>query len=1056
MSRRLRPFVSALAVLAATGAVLRAQFPGGPPEFPPPGAQGLRGIAQVVEHVSPRITGNSFVQVWRPEDIGGGAGCSGVVQHPNTGFVYVGNSQGVLEFDGARWRLLPLPHAGAVQAVTVDAAGRVWAVSENEIVRFAPDGSGTLRAETVMYPLPAGEDGKMEQAEATPGGVWFRGLQHIVRIEAGDRVATWRTGERFGPMWWMDGAMHTKVSERELVRLEPGGGLKPLLSREALRVPRNRPSPLRVFAARPAGPGEWILLTPLGPVRWRSGPGTWRPLALRPPLFRDAEAIAATFLPDGAMAFATQRPGGVVVTPGGRVERLLDRLPAVVNPRVTHLAADADGGLWVVSSDHVARLQLRSAFARHEGLQGLQGGPRQLLRHRDDLFVAHTGGVSRHVPWPGAFPPAEGLHRGADALTVAGDRVFAAASGLVELGPDGPGTRTWSNLAITTVAGLARHPDALLGGDAGGVWWFRKTGGEWRPAGRLAHLEAGVTALHEHGDGWVWGATADGRLWCADFRDGPRLDAPVRFYGAAEGVPPAGGGRGGRVRFFTLGDSLVATCGAWLLRHDAAADRFGPETRIPGIDTPDRLGAEAVGANADGTRWLRLAAPDRRFLRVQPDGSGRFRSEELPAPMLRDLAAVHLLEDAGTLWVAGKELLVSVDLGWKPPEPPPLRVTVRRVTKPGGAAVSPAELAELGAQNASLRFEFAAAAFVADHRGRPTVRYRTQLAGLERTWTPWSAEAWRDFTRLPAGRYTFRVQATDQAGRTSPETAVALVVRAPWWLTRGAWAGYAAGAGLLLLGAVRLRTRALRRRAAQLEAVVAARTDELRRSNAELARLHRLELDEKAAARLAEEEARLEVLRYQLNPHFLYNALNSVYSLVLTAPPAAANMVLKLADFCRVALDRRREEHTTVGVEFDKMTTYLEIEKARWGDSLHIEVEADAEVRRLDLPPFLILPLVENAIKYGGATSPETLHVRVSARRESDGALVITVANTGNWVERKPVPADGSSGIGLANLRQRLQRYHPRNHEVSIATQGGWVTVKLRIADPIRRPPAAA
>ena len=1046
--RLLTPLSLALALLAGA----RAQVPPGPG----------RPAAALIENAVPRATGNSFVAHWSAEDFGGGSGNTTIVQHPATGFIYVGNSQGVLEFDGARWQLVPLRHSGAVLALAIDARGGVWAASENEIARLEPDAAGALHAVSVVHPLPEGEEGAIDQAVLAGDAVWFRGLQHIVRIGRDGRTATWRTGERFGRVWWMDGALHTTISDREVARLEEGGGLTTILSRDAVRVPPSRPSPFRVFVARRLNDGDWLLLTALGPARWRSDAKTWRPFAMRPALFREAEAIAATFLDDGAMVFVTARPGGIVIQPDGRVERLLDRMPAVMNPRINEILADHEGGLWVTSRDHIARLQVRSAFARHEGAQGLQGNPRQLLRHGERLLLAHTSGVSHYLEWPGAFPPADGLHRGADALTVAGDRVYAAAKGLVEIIDGGATTRTWSNLAITTVTGVRGVPDLLLGGDAGGVWSFRLRAGDWRSEGRIQNLTGSVTTLFDRGDGTVWGALTDGRLWHADFRGegpaaAPRSEPRVTFYGPAQGVPtPA---RGGKINFFALGSTTVATCGSWLLQHNPAAGRFDPETRIAGLAGADSRGAEAIGPGAGGAWWVRLAAPDRRLLRVAADGPGRWRAEEVFAPAIRDLAAVSLFEDHGTLWVAGKDTLVSIDLDWKPGRPlPPLGARIRRVITDQGLAVwrdrggggdagqdaeRPAAL-QLPTGESSVRFEFAAAAFMNDHRGRPTVRYRTRLDGLERQWSVWSAEPWRDFTRLPAGNYTFRVQASDQAGRTSAEATLPLLITAPWWRTRGAWAGYAAAAGLMMFGVIALRTRTLRRRAQRLEATVAARTEELRRSNAELARLHRLELDEKAAARLAEEEARLEVLRYQLNPHFLYNALNSIYSLVLTAPPAAANMVLRLSDFCRVALDRRQEENTTVGAEFDKLSIYLEIEKARWGDTLHISVEADENARHATLPPFLLLPLVENAMKYGSATSAEELHVGVSARITDAGMLELTVANTGEWLKRTSANTP-FSGIGLTNLRQRLQRYHPNAHEVIIQAEGGWVRVTLQL-----------
>ncbi|MBI5693034.1 MAG: histidine kinase [Verrucomicrobia bacterium] len=1046
-------FLVALAAGLLASAVSRVSGQPGPP-----GPLGARPGPPVVERVSPRVTGNPFTQVWRVEDCGGGVGNSGIVQHPESGFIYVGNSHGVLEYDGARWTLIPLPHGGAVLAVAVDAAGSVWAVSENEVARIQPDAEGAWQADTVVYPLPEGEAGLMDQLLAMPDGMWVRGLQHVLRIGPEDRVSTWRSEQRFGLVWRMEGGVHVRLADRGVVRLEAEGRLVTVVRGDTLPELRNRPSPFRVYASRQVSDGEWRLLSAVGPAVWRKDTGTWQPWPLEPALFREAEASAATFLPDGSMVFVTTRPGVFVVNPRGRIDRLLDRLPGVLDLRITQVASDREGGLWLCTRDQIVRLNLNSGVMRHEGAHGLRGSPRHLLRHGDELLVAHTAGVSRRRDWPGEFPPVAGLHHGAETLAVVGDRVFAAAAGLVELAEGARQAKFWSTQAFTSVTGLRAVPGSLLGGSADGVWWFRDDGEGWKPVGRLSRVPAGVSSIHDRGDGWIWGATIDGRLWRADFRKGPSLEAPVRIWGPAEGVAPFG--RAGRTTFFDLGGAVVAASPAWILRHEPTNDRFEPETRIEGIPASTSRGVEAVGANPDGSVWLRLAPPDRRLLRVTPAGTDHWQATELVAPMIRDLSVVHLLEDRDTLWVAGKDLLVSIDLRWRPAEEVPLHAQLRQVRSAhgrilwrqrAGRAEAPLHLEE---EEESVRVEFAAASFAVDHRGRSCVQFRSWIEGLDRDWQAWSGEPWRDITRLPAGRYLFRLQAADQAGRVSPEVSLPLVIRAPWWQTRMAWSAYGAAALLALVGGVRLRTRALRRRAEWLEQQVALRTEELQRSNAELARLHRLELDEKAAARLAEEEARLEVLRYQLNPHFLYNALNSIYSLVLTAPPAAASMVLRLADFCRIALDRRQEEQTTVGAEFDKLSIYFEIEKARWGESLHITLEAGEEARRSALPPFLLLPLVENAMKYGGATSPGELRVRVAARLERQ-TLWLTVANTGSWVDRSgPVPA--TSGIGLSNLRQRLLRYHPDAHEVAIDTRDGWVVVTLVLHLDRRRAPVHA
>jgi hypothetical protein len=420
-------------------------------------------------------------------------------------------------------------------------------------------------------------------------------------------------------------------------------------------------------------------------------------------------------------------------------------------------------------------------------------------------------------------------------------------------------------------------------------------------------------------------------------------------------------------------------------------------------------------------------------------------------------------DDEGGLWLAKHAGVIRIQLDPVPPGAPPLRVLVRRVLDGAGRVIYSASAGRpppvpvaVPVDTDALRVQFAAPSFRHEHQGGRPMEFRSRLAGVEPDWTAWTTRAERAFAGLPYRELLLEVQARRPGEAETAATSLVVRLSRVWWRTPWALALFVGGGGLAWLGAHRLGTRALRRRAARLEAQVAARTLELaeknaalRAQNSELAQLRKLDLNEKAAAHLAEEKARLEVLRYQLNPHFLYNALNSVYSLVLTAPPAAANMVLRLADFCRVALERQDTETTTVGAEFDKLTTYLEIEKVRWGDSLHLAIEAGADVRAATIPQFLLLPLVENAIKYGGATSPEELRVRVAASLEPDGSLLLVVANSGTWVGPNTAPTVKSSGIGLANLRQRLQRHYPNAHSLTIEHGEGWVTVKVRISSRV-------
>src|SRR5262245_30627641 len=193
------------------------------------------------------------------------------------------------------------------------------------------------------------------------------------------------------------------------------------------------------------------------------------------------------------------------------------------------------------------------------------------------------------------------------------------------------------------------------------------------------------------------------------------------------------------------------------------------------------------------------------------------------------------------------------------------------------------------------------------------------------------------------------------------------------------------------------------------------------------------------------QQARLRMLRYQLNPHFLFNALNSIGALAGEAPHRIQRMVGELSGFLRYSLLDPERLEVPLGEEIRAVAQYLEVEKVRFEDDLDVHVDVDPAAAARVVPAFLVLPLVENAIKHGRRTSPLPLRIHVDARIEAD-ALLIEVQNTGRWVEAG-ASSEGSAGTGtgLRNLRERLAVHYPGRHRFDVYEEGGSVHARIRI-----------
>jgi two-component system LytT family sensor kinase len=170
------------------------------------------------------------------------------------------------------------------------------------------------------------------------------------------------------------------------------------------------------------------------------------------------------------------------------------------------------------------------------------------------------------------------------------------------------------------------------------------------------------------------------------------------------------------------------------------------------------------------------------------------------------------------------------------------------------------------------------------------------------------------------------------------------------------------------------------------------------------------------------QEAKLKMLRFQLNPHFLFNTLNAISTLVLEDRNEEAEaMLVKLSRFLRFALDATPDDRVELRDELDAQRLYLEIERVRFQARLDVEIAVADDILAAQLPSLILQPVVENAIKYGVSRSSQQVHVKISAWRIGD-RLVLEVTDDGPG-DLGPT-SSVSTGVGLANIRARLAMFY--------------------------------
>lgn len=163
-------------------------------------------------------------------------------------------------------------------------------------------------------------------------------------------------------------------------------------------------------------------------------------------------------------------------------------------------------------------------------------------------------------------------------------------------------------------------------------------------------------------------------------------------------------------------------------------------------------------------------------------------------------------------------------------------------------------------------------------------------------------------------------------------------------------------------------------------------------------------------------EAELQALKSQINPHFLFNSLNSISSLTVSNPEKAQEMVINLSMFMRYSLMHNEKEMVSFSRELDNIKLYLSIEKVRFGRKLNAEFEIDAHCMEAEIPNMILQPLFENAIKYGVYETTDQVTIKTSCQCEGN-FLKITITNDydASTIKRR------GEGIGLRNIRRRME-----------------------------------
>ncbi len=759
----------------------------------------------------------------------------------NRGLIYFGNENGILEFDGSRWRTISVPVGAVVRSLTTDKNGRIYVGLDGGFGYLAPDSIGEIKYVSLSKDMDHDGLGSFLNVFASDDEVYFISLNRVMIYKNNQLEEVELPNQLLrNPAFFVNNKLYLTIADHGLSVLE-GNSFNSVFGEKY-----NNWVNEGIISVLPMADGKMLI------ARKFDGLTIWKGNELstfKTPVdnyLKENLISGGLILPNGNICISTLRGGIVILTPDGNVKNILNRESGLPDNTINAALVGHQQGLWLATDNGIVRISLYSPVYLFSERSGLQGNVNSIARHNGTLYVSTTQGIyylkdispaelsKSYFKYHSTFTDIPGFYTEFhDMISNPAGLLVGTADGVYNLRNNIP-TRVIRPNSNFLVSHSIDSNIVFVGLNDSLVALYYQNG-RWGYHPTFKSVPGAFTSLVVMPDG-IWAATQNSGLMHMMLNPKDLTAQQVNYYTTAQGLPS-----NSQNKLFLMNGKLLVSTIKGVFQFNGEGDGTFFQSSVFGNDFKNEGKRLIAMMELSDSAFFIISNIDKGIAKT--NGSGTYEISTRAFNNLADRSYNTIFrDDDGQIWLGGNQGLMRIASENMAEGDKDFQSLIRKVQfgdgtiafdgtyydDNGNPSLTQLKLLipRLSYNNNALRFEYGATSYEFPE----FTEFQYQLEGFDANWSDWNNDTRKDYTNLPEGNYTFKIRARNAFDYVSFENEYQFSITPPWYRTWWAYLGVLIVIGLLVYLIIFIRSRQLRVEKRKLEELVNERTAELKES----------------------------------------------------------------------------------------------------------------------------------------------------------------------------------------------------------------------------------